>query len=242
MDQNVVSENLDEIPPEKWPIWMNGDFFKSFIKNEVNSPRGKSFKINISSVKHAVPMGENYVSVLYRVVIEVTESNKRNRRFYFIVKYLQVEHDFMRDMNMIGKEVIMYNDLIPKIENEFKSIDEDFQIAPKCYYAVTKPDNLVFDDLTSIGYSVQSRHVGLDLDHAYVFLIKLAKYHAASAVYQEKNGPYTDLFHCNPKMYYNSFAEEHRKITFPLFIKTIKGSPLLQKYAEIFVSIFMFTY
>lgn len=37
-----------------------------------------------------------------------------------------------------------------------------------------------------------SRHEGLDLDHVKLVIERLSKFHAASAVLQENNGPYSD--------------------------------------------------
>lgn len=53
---------------------------------------------------------------------------------------------------------------------------------------------IVMEDVTEKNYKMANRKTGLDLAHCELLLAKLAKFHAASVVYREKNGPYKECF------------------------------------------------
>lgn len=53
-------------------------------------------------------------------------------------------------------------------------------------------EQIVLEDLSKKGFKMASRHLGLDMDHVKLVIERLSKFHAASAVFQENNGPYSD--------------------------------------------------
>lgn len=61
---------------------------------------------------------------------------------------------------------------------------------------------------------MEDRLVGLDMEHCKIFLTKLAKFHAASAVRHEKFGPYDVKFMQN-------FFREETKDFFDVWMKSI---------------------
>jgi hypothetical protein len=61
-----------------------------------------------------------------------------------------------------------------------------FQINCRTYEISKTPAHFVFEDLSMRGYKMPDRKVGLDRQHLKMTLVKLAKWHAATAVLHEK--------------------------------------------------------
>lgn len=195
MGVTIEEKVFDDIPKSDIPNWLNDDFFINIIEMKLNLS-AKEFEVKINSIKPAVGSGENYVSGIYRIRVEVKILQDEKIEIHsFILKNMLKAGDDMKQHGLFEKEINIYSDIIPALENEFKLIGENVQFGPRCYKATTKPaDILVFDDLNACDYKVGNRREGLDIEHCRVFLSKLAKFHAASAHYMEKNGPYSDYY------------------------------------------------
>lgn len=66
-----------------------------------------------------------------------------------------------------------------------RNLNEDVLSACVHYTSLEYPAVLVLDDLTSAGYKLANRNVGLDLAHSELAIKSIAKYHATSLVYLE---------------------------------------------------------
>jgi len=53
---------------------------------------------------------------------------------------------------------------------------------------------LVFEDLNSKGYQMMNRLLGFTIEQIEHVFVKLARFHAVSAVYYEDNGSYDNIF------------------------------------------------
>jgi len=113
--------------------------------------------------------------------------------------------DILEKYDIFYREVIVFGDILPKIEDLLYAESDDTKFAPmyvipikfptiiysfcilfRCYAQTLKPNKyLIFEDLTKDGYVNVDRKVGLDYQHLKMVLTKLAKWHAASAVLYE---------------------------------------------------------
>ncbi|XP_063709071.1 uncharacterized protein LOC134837618 [Culicoides brevitarsis] len=101
-------------------------------------------------------------------------------------------------------EIETYESVIPELEKIWKNVGENVNLGPRCYKIYRHPtDIIVLEDLKHAGFQVADRHSVLKMDEIDLVLQWLAKFHAASVVYVQKNGPLSKTF--NKGM----FSKEH---------------------------------
>lgn len=226
--------DFEDIAADKIPGWLNTQLFYDCLKPDYPS---SDFSIKISSIKPAVGAGENYLSSLYRVKVEVHDGNSK-KIVGFIIKCVTDNEKIKHGFDMFDKELLMYSQVLTGIQNEYKEIGEDIQFGPKLYKYLSSPNRvLILEDLNSINYSVQNRCVGLDLEHSELFYKKLAKFHAASVIYHQKHGDFDEhlflpLFHDRNKNFIKSILDG----LFPYFLDVLRSNENLCYMADKFVS------
>lgn len=117
--------------------------------------------------------------------------------------------EFVKSMNLFPKEMKMYSHYLPKFEELYKEAGVHVELAPNCLWCEELPERstLVLEDLRLHNFKNMDRLNGFDSKYAKLVVQKLAELHAASAVYEEINGPYEAMFH-------GSFLNETNK---PMF-------------------------
>lgn len=104
--------------------------------------------------------------------------------------------EMVNKLSLFPKEMEMYGKYLPAFENIYKAAGWDIQLGPKCLFTEKTGDriNLLFEDLQERKFKNLNRLQGCDMPHMKRVLRKLAEFHAASAVYEEQNGPYPEDF------------------------------------------------
>lgn len=60
-------------------------------------------------------------------------------------------------------------------------------LPPRHFHSTTEPEqNIMFEDLSMLGFTLESRQVGLDLAHAQIVMKKLGEYHALTMLMAER--------------------------------------------------------
>ncbi|XP_059620938.1 uncharacterized protein LOC132264676 [Phlebotomus argentipes] len=192
MSPNDTSQK-EEKPKSGNPKWLNKFFFNDILRKEF-----ESFKVIRVGIAPATGKGENYASVMYRVKLQVENKEKHVVQRNYIVKALPdlgVSQDMIKQFNVFPKEIEMYDNILPAFEKMYEDVGVKIRFGPSCLMAGSEPtDVIVMEDMSEKSYKMANRKVGLDLDHCELLLDKLAKFHAASVVYREKNGPYKECF------------------------------------------------
>jgi len=169
------------------PNWINADYFKDILVLD-----GKSKWEYIShEVKMANEKGDNYASVLYRVKVFAKNEESQIEELSYILKVSPImdgpTKEVMDVFNVFGKEVEMYKAVVPNLQQLLQNIGDVTTLSPKCLKTSTpEADQIVLEDLSKAGYKMASRHDGLDTDHIKLVIERLSKFHAASAVFEEK--------------------------------------------------------
>ncbi|XP_046803065.1 uncharacterized protein LOC111690962 [Lucilia cuprina] len=174
------------------PKHLNLDFFEEIVENAVQEANPLIKRIFIKMGSSA---GDNYCSLIYRVLISYTLSDNSGleHTISVIIKSMPVTKsiDFLEDMKVFLKEKIFYYHVLPIMEiftNDRK------QFGAKLYQCLKRPINtLVFQDLGSLGYGLASRERGMDENHASLVLKRLAQFHSISLVVKQKD---PSLFKC----------------------------------------------
>jgi thiamine kinase-like enzyme len=175
------------------PPWLNAELMAEIISEEKN----KNICITDLDVKAAIPKGNNYLSTLYRIIVEFNDSkdgNGVNKRF-LILKTLppgNVLQKILSDMQCFEKELQMYEATIPAMKDV---LTNGKRFHPFARYFPTKSKNvIVLEDLQHLGYKMANRHTGLDLEHCKMVVKALAKFHATSVALHKTDPSSMDMY------------------------------------------------
>ncbi|EDV41612.1 uncharacterized protein Dana_GF17421 [Drosophila ananassae] len=189
------------------PKWINEDYFVPILEKDM----GNFEKIVSFLPIAATAPGENYTSIMVRVVIVYLSKDGSKEDVSYILKTgLDVNKGgaMVEQIGMFPREKEMYQHHIPLFGKLYKEAGIEVELAPKCVHIEETPERItmVFEDLKRKNFRNIDRLKGLDLPHMRCVLRKLAELHAASAVYREINGPY------DTKYSKNMFSEENREL------------------------------
>lgn len=144
-------------------------------------------------------------------------------------------------LGLFPKELTMYKTYLPAFEALYKAAGEDIQIAPKCLHTDQREGliHFIFEDLSTRKFQNVDRLNGLDMAHMTRALRKLAEFHAASAVYEEQNGPFpSDFWEGFVSLKTEKFARDGYKLRGEPFKKSMEtwGMKDAENYIKNFVS------
>lgn len=165
------------------------DFFDEIVENKLNIARNK-FQKRLVLVKSATGDNDNFNSILCRVKIKIKllESNENISVDVLMKASLKAAKEFTDKFGYFTRERLMYEDLLKSFECMWQECaNETLKFAPQSFKFVKEPyDIIVLEDLKMSQYEMLNRKVGCTLPEAKLLLLKLAKFHAASAVRYRK--------------------------------------------------------
>lgn len=163
---------------------LSEEFFVEIIENKLKIARDK-FKLRLVIVTPATGKNENFVCVVYRVKIKIQllETNE-NITVDIILKALLSTLKEFKEFGVFPRERFMYENILKSLENIWlEKAGVDVQFAPKSLNFANEPyEIIVMEDLKSMGYQMLDRKVGADFEQTKLFLSKLSKFHASSAI------------------------------------------------------------
>uniref|UniRef100_A0A182Q3X6 CHK kinase-like domain-containing protein n=1 Tax=Anopheles farauti TaxID=69004 RepID=A0A182Q3X6_9DIPT len=181
----------------KIPEWMTSDFFNDAIAKACNLSEHE-FTIETLDVRPATEAGDNFVSIMYRVRVTVLVGAEDRRNVSLIVKALPqfgLSEEMIMSLNVFPKEMEMYTEILPAFEQLYREQGAEVTFGPRCLKHCSDPtDVIVMEDLKDRQFEMAHRQTGLDMEHCQSLLRRLAQFHAASAVYYERKGPYGAKF------------------------------------------------
>ncbi|XP_017104266.2 uncharacterized protein [Drosophila bipectinata] len=192
MTDEIENPNKDLIIPD----WINEKYFTDVLAKD----EPDHVKILKFTPVAAIPPGENFTSTMIRIYINLKMKDGSVKNKTYILKIMLPEDRGGKDFGDFGlfpKEAKMYDTFIPAFEALYKEAGWDIQLAPKCLKTEERNGEIhfIFEDLRVKGFGNMDRTKGLDMEHMTASLHKLAEYHAASAVFEEKNGRYPEEFY-----------------------------------------------
>lgn len=183
------STNVGE---EDTPHWLNREFLATILSEEEK----KNISVTCMDVKTAVSKGENYLSTLYRIMVECNESNGGNgrKKYFLILKTLpkgELLQKLVCDSQSFEKEMQMYSSTLPAMYCATKA-----NLRPmSARYMPTNMNNvIVLEDLQQLGYKMANRHTGLDLEHCEMTVRALARFHATSVALHNSDPACMDMY------------------------------------------------
>lgn len=173
------------------PSWLDKDFAENSLKGSTTS---HDFNIVSVDVQRATAPGDNYVSEIYRMSVELQHKTKQYRKSVsLIIKCLpdsEVMKKLAQEMQVFEQEILMFCETIPAMSQILDNAapGKYTQLAAKCFASGDDPITyVVLEDLKARGFTLASRSRGLDLAHARLVVRKLAEFHASSVGLYEQN-------------------------------------------------------
>lgn len=96
--------------------------------------------------------------------------------------------------DVYNKEMEMYQKVLPDIRDLLSHFGNKTNISAATIFACNETKAMVFEDLSVRGYMMAARLNGFDMPHVKLVLLALAKFHASTAVLNERNDKYFENF------------------------------------------------
>nr|XP_017018468.1 uncharacterized protein LOC108072003 isoform X2 [Drosophila kikkawai] len=176
----------------KIPDWVTAELFEDVLKTDIEGySKVKNFKAEIGSAA-----GENYATIMLRIHVEVELKDGKFKKVSFMMKLphqLEILQEMTKKNNMFDMERSMYLQYVPEMEALYKAAGLEITFGAKSYdLKNAKSDYVALEDLGMRGFKNANRLEGLDQTHTERVLLKLAQWHAASAVRVATKGPYPE--------------------------------------------------
>ncbi|XP_020811422.1 uncharacterized protein LOC110186558 [Drosophila serrata] len=177
----------------KIPEWINAELFEDVLKSSVEGySKVSTFKAEMGSTA-----GENYATIMLRVHIEVELKDGKTKKVSYMVKLPHLNESYkemLEHTNIFDIERTMYSEVVPEMEALYKEAGVDIRFGAKSYdFKNAETDYVVLEDLGIKGFKNANRLEGLDQAHTERVLLKLAQWHAASAVRVATKGLYPEI-------------------------------------------------
>lgn len=194
-NEEIENENNNNVVPGV-PGWVKQEYFENIVAEEVeNFSKITNFKAEAGSAA-----GDNYASVMVRVLIEVELKDGSKKEFPIMMKTTHSSENaaaqMIQQMNIFDKEQDVYDKIIPAFEKLYLDKGKKVVFGPKSYKLAKDPgvETVVLEDLRPRKFKNANRIEGLDMEHTKRVLEILSQYHAASAVHYETVGPFPEKF------------------------------------------------
>nr|XP_040220277.2 uncharacterized protein LOC120948228 isoform X1 [Anopheles coluzzii]XP_049463892.1 uncharacterized protein LOC120948228 isoform X1 [Anopheles coluzzii] len=180
--------------------WKTAEFFKDAIVRDLSLECTDSFTITSFEVGKANEKTAGYMSNIYRVLIELKfdKGTAKPTSLSYIVKEktdTAFGSGLVELLSVFPKESEVYEKLLPALERLVQHEEETVRFGPKVLKTTTNPDTvIVLEDLSRSQFRMREKSFGLSVTDVKRILEKLAKFHAASVLYVDKNGAFSDLF------------------------------------------------
>ncbi|KAG5675464.1 hypothetical protein PVAND_005366 [Polypedilum vanderplanki] len=165
---------------------LNDDFFNDIVEKQLNVSRDK-FKIRLIIFTAATGKSDNLVSEIYRVKIKIEYFESKILNIVDVIMKASFETiKEMKSISVFQREQLIY-EYIPYFEKIWKErANIEIKFAPRCLRVESDPYEIIMlEDLKALGYEMRKRRFGLNFLETKLALSKLAKFHAASAIFYE---------------------------------------------------------
>ncbi|XP_060649264.1 uncharacterized protein LOC132786678 [Drosophila nasuta] len=193
---NGNSNDADNYHPA--PQWLTVSYVENILRRY---KKDDDLNITDLSIKPATAKGENYASVMTRIKVDYVRSGSNaSESENFIVKTTYENDPFISGIfagyEASTTEMVMYDKILPQLSALLDGTDKSEKLFAKTIYVDYKHSAIIFEDLAICKYAIGDRLIGYDLEFTRLALRKLAKMHAAAAVFNERQpGLLTKLDH-----------------------------------------------
>lgn len=165
------------------PQWLDKPYLQSVLRK--NAGESECPEVIDFSVKVATKKGENYSSEMFRIALATSDGEKHS----LILKKPHTEKDrssVVDAYDFFGKEIRFYTKYLSALDDILRSVDEFEGLTPELIYCDVDNEVLIMKDLSQEGFATGDRVNRVCRKTAKVFMRKLAKYHAATLILNQK--------------------------------------------------------
>ncbi|EDV91301.1 uncharacterized protein LOC6568323 [Drosophila grimshawi] len=171
------------------PEWLTHDYIENALRTHHKDAQLQIVQLDVNP---ALGPGENYGGVLTRARVSfILSQQPQEERVQNLIIKTSIDDDeltkeLMAPYDIFNREINIYEEVLPKLNELLKEIDEFEPIFPTAVFVDRERIAIIFEDLTVENYVMADRVKRLDQEHAHLILRKLAKMHATSAVLNER--------------------------------------------------------
>ncbi|XP_067004338.2 uncharacterized protein [Anabrus simplex] len=158
------------------PTWLTADFVQEILRT---THQNNSISVKNIKIEPAIPKGNNFMGVLYRVHLDVNDNEVKKS---LIVK-TQAQGEYMNMVTetcgFFPREIRMYAAMFPAMYKLSQGKLDNYIISPM-YFPCSMKDVIIMEDLVSQGFQMKERRLQFDFVHSVSAFKTLAKFHAMS--------------------------------------------------------------
>lgn len=119
--------------------WITKEFFQNILKNQFSVHSDDCVTVDNYYLKHALSAGENYASLMIRCLLTYKINNNVQHtsdggKMNFVIKVpvpIKELREIFDEMKLFEKEIIMYEQVLPAVDELLSSIGDHVKLAPK---------------------------------------------------------------------------------------------------------------
>lgn len=112
--------------------WITKDFFQQILEKEFSE---KAVTVLDYKLKHALSTGENYASLMIRVIVSYRiNGDECVENMNFVIKVpvpIKELREIFDEMKLFENEIIMYEQVLPVVNELLLAVGENVKLAPK---------------------------------------------------------------------------------------------------------------
>ncbi|XP_043644245.1 uncharacterized protein LOC122613894 [Drosophila teissieri] len=217
------------------PNWLTAEYLQPKLRAYYKDDQLKVLKV---WAKPATEKGQNYISLMTRIHVDIQQSDGVFQNKTYIVKEALTESvpqaKVFLEYDVYNREMDMYEFMLPKMKELLLEVGLTGKFTADTIFVDREYSTMILEDLAEYNYVNADRVKQLDLAHTKLTLELLAKFHAASKVVKQRHPElltkslYTHFFSRDKKGY----TEVYKGIL-SAFIRFINGQPdLREKYGD----------
>ncbi|XP_037817355.1 uncharacterized protein LOC119607485 [Lucilia sericata] len=169
------------------PSWLTDTYLEEVLQKYLKDEQVKIINVDI---KPATANGENYASVMSRIKVKFSSCKQKSQELSFIMKYSYESDPYvakiMSGYDLYNTEMKMYETILPQLAKILKEIGDTDKLFADTLKVDYERSAIIFEDLTVNNYVLADRLTGMDEVHARLTLKKLAKFHAAGLILNQR--------------------------------------------------------
>ncbi|KAM7364656.1 uncharacterized protein ACRADG_001057 isoform 1-T2 [Cochliomyia hominivorax] len=169
------------------PLWLTDTYLENILKKYL---KDEKLQIKDIEIKPATANGDNYASVMSRIKVKFLSESTQSQELTFIMKYSYESDPFIANImsgyDVYNTEMKMYEKVLPQIAEILKEIGDTEQLFAKTLNVDYGRSAIIFEDLSVKNFILADRLKGLDEKHSCMVLKKLAKFHAAAKILNQR--------------------------------------------------------